>query len=269
MCRAPFRQGVEEFGCGQCLPCRFNRRRLWTVRLLLEGQLHAVSLFATFTFSKEFYPRDGSLQVREVQLLLKRIRDRIAPSRIRYYAVGEYGDVTGRAHYHAVLFGLESPDILSACWPYGFVDVGELTEASAAYIAGYTVKKMTSKRDPRLDGRTPEFARMSLKPGIGAGAIGNLAQALVDPETGEVLSSEVPTSIRVNQSLWPLGRYLRGKLVEKVFTPAVQEHGRAVRALQSAVELRSVSARLEREERRLQVYRRAYADSIRFQKGDL
>ena len=109
--------------------------------------------------------------------------------RLRYYLVGEYGDTTERPHYHICLFGYppcaygqtrlfknERPCCawcsgLQDTWSQGNVFSAELNELSIQYCAGYVTKKMTSHEDIRLNGRHPEFARMSNRPGIGVPAL--------------------------------------------------------------------------------------------------
>lgn len=218
MCAKPFRQGVAEFGCGQCLPCRLNRRRLWTSRLMLEAQLHESAFFVTLTYADEHLPVGGNLCIRDAQLFLKRLRARVSPEVVRYYLVGEYGDCTERPHYHAVLFGVRDVRNILASWSLGRVHVGTLTEQSAGYVVSYVIKGMTRDVDVRLKGRVPEFARMSLKPGIGAGAMEVVGNAVVSKGGAKyvAINGDVPHVVRAASSLWPLGRYLRRKLREEV-----------------------------------------------------
>jgi len=93
----------------------------------------------------------------------------------------------------------------------GQVYLGEVTSESAQYVAGYTVKKMTSASDVRLRGRHPEFTRMSLRPGLGAGAIPEIASQLMalDLDTTE---ADVPVGLRHGSKILPFGQYLRRKL---------------------------------------------------------
>lgn len=219
ICKKPFIKGSATFPCGQCIPCRLNRRRLWTHRILLEAMKHEQNCFITLTYAPDFYPANGSLNPRDLQLFIKRLRDRI-PDKIRYYAVGEYGDNTHRAHYHAILFGvgLDSADLIRDCWTLGFVDVGSCTLESAQYVAGYVVKKMTSKDDPRLNGRYPEFSRMSRKPGLGAGSLAELKSFFLSDIGRKLLdrTGDVPLSLTHGGRALPLGRYLRSKLREEL-----------------------------------------------------
>lgn len=212
LCKKPF----HNFACGQCNPCRFNRRRLWSHRMMLESLKHAENSFLTLTYDAEHLPAGGTLVPRDVQLFLKRLRKAISPVALRYFFVGEYGDQTFRPHYHAALFGLGigATDVVKKSWGFGHVMLGDLTLHSAQYIAGYVVKKMTSDTDRRLDGRHPEFARMSLRPGIGAPAVGDVAVALKNQYGINFIldSGDVPVSLKSAKKNMPLGRYIRSKL---------------------------------------------------------
>lgn len=205
--------------------------------MLLESVKHAGSSFVTLTYNPENVPHVGKLKrgryfscefpqrqtvnKYDTQRWLKRLRIAIAPKKIRYFLVAEYGDTTFRPHYHLALFGLDAitagslsgkDGIVNTTWGLGNTYVGELTPASAAYIAGYVTKKMTKKDDGRLHGREPEFARMSLRPGIGAMSMSDVVAALngnsIDyfTVTG---SLDVPSSLSMSSRPMPLGRYLR------------------------------------------------------------
>lgn len=220
LCKKPFQIGVMSAGCGQCLPCRINRRRLWTHRMLLESFMHSESSFVTLTYDNEHLPSDNSLNPKDMTLFLKRLRKEIHPKKLRYYLVGEYGDQTQRPHYHMALYGVGRmfSDTIKTIWGKGLVHCGDLNNNSAGYVAGYITKKMTKADDPRLNGRHPEFARMSRKPGIGATAMDILAQEL-QTNAGKILLDEqqdVPSVLQHGVKKLPLGRYLRRKLREKI-----------------------------------------------------
>lgn len=225
LCKKPYFIHNMPFGCSQCTPCRLNRRRLWTHRLLLESFKHSESSFVTLTYAPEFLPEGNTLVPEDPKNWLKRLRFLVAPIRLRYFLVGEYGDETERPHYHVALFGLGEigKELMAKAWrdpktkkSLGHIMVGTLTKDSAQYVAGYVTKKMTSKEDPRLNGRYPEFARMSLRPGIGALAVDDIQSSLVSKHGLDFIkkNGDVPGELMVDKKKWPLGRYLKNKLRE-------------------------------------------------------
>ena len=122
-------------------------------------------------------PDDWSLHKSHFQKFIRRLREAV-PHRVRYFHCGEYGrhcehcppgcEVegrhcvwcnVGRPHYHAVLFNCRFDDAvcvgsrngvqyftspsLEKLWRYGYVQVGEVNFASAAYVGRYCLKKVT------------------------------------------------------------------------------------------------------------------------------
>lgn len=212
-CKKPFRQGLISFGCGQCLACRINRRRIWTARIILEWLTTGLGCFITLTYADEFLPDKGNLEKRELQLFIKRLRKKF--SNIRYYAVGEYGDTTWRPHYHIIIFGhFISANQLKGVWGKGRVQIGELNEHTAQYVAGYINKKLTKDSDKLLRGKKPEFALMSRRPGIGYNAVKIIDQGLEKMcfQNEFETNGDVPNEINFGRKKMPLGRYLKSKL---------------------------------------------------------
>lgn len=173
--------------CGRCIGCRIKRVRSWAIRCVHESKCHAANSFVTLTYDDDHF--QPSLSYRDFQLFMYRLRKRYGKG-IRFFAAGEYGELTLRPHFHVLLFGLSFNDgvkcgenifasrQLSSLWTSGFSSFGEVNYQSAAYCAKYACKKVTGERAEahytRLDVRTgelvrvvPEFARMSLRPGIG------------------------------------------------------------------------------------------------------
>jgi hypothetical protein len=207
ICKNPFVKDGIPFGCGQCTPCRVNKRRMWTHRIMLESTAHEDNAFVTLTYDNENLPDNGTLVPQHLKDWQKRLRYH-ANIDLRFFSVGEYGEKTKRPHYHAAVFGFKgcaSLDPKCACiwcktlrasWKKGHIYNGTLTKDSASYIAGYVTKKMTDKNPMEkykklldkglekqakeylkkviepLNGNHPEFTRMSLKPGIGTGGKG-------------------------------------------------------------------------------------------------
>lgn len=68
-------------------------------------------------------------------------------NKLRYFAVGEYGSITLRPHYHAIMFNLpfslrhtlELAAYLEKIWQKGFVQVGTVTSASINYVLKYII----------------------------------------------------------------------------------------------------------------------------------
>lgn len=234
-CITPF----LKYGCGQCTPCRINRRRIWEHRILLEALAHENTAFLTLTYDDENVPKTDkgnyTLSPSDLRDFWKRLRKRFAPQRLRYFAVGEYGHEGKRGwnpHYHAALYGIaclgkiyragtgnrcycEICESVREVWGKGNVSLDNLQPESAAYICGYTVKKMTSTEDYRLDDQHPEFARMSLKPAIGSSAVADIATALGGTHGHLTFSNgDIPTGIAHGSGIKPLGQYLRKKIRE-------------------------------------------------------
>jgi hypothetical protein len=186
--------------------------------MMLESLCHSDSSFVTLTYAPDQLPEGATVVPKHTQDWLKRLRKLVGPLRLRYFLVGEYGELTQRPHYHAAVFGLaqSSQKLVEESWGLGHVLVGSLTKDSCAYIAQYVTKKMTSKADARLGGRHPEFARMSLRPGIGARFLERVVP-LLSPRVLELCGGDVPRVLRHGSSDLPLGRYLRSKLRGAVF----------------------------------------------------
>lgn len=195
-----------DVACGQCLGCRLDRARMWSARLMHEASCHDVSWFVTLTYDDAHLPVDRSVDVRHFQLFMKRLRKWHGKS-VRFFHVGEYGNRcahgevpcaagcrVGRPHYHAIVFGLELPDVkargarrgntyfesetLAKLWGHGFCVLGSVTVQSAGYVARYCLKKVNGVNEEAhyvvCDGNgelrvvRPEYCTMSRRPGIGS-----------------------------------------------------------------------------------------------------
>lgn len=242
LCRNPYTTSDgKAYGCGQCTPCRVNRRRKWQARMVLEAMQHADNTFVTLTYADEHLPKtaDGlaTLHPWDLRNFLDKMRYHYGQAGrrgIRFYAVGEYGDVTFRPHYHLAMFNTPNCqygmsrysklvrkccpicDMVRGIWGKGYIFLGTLEKDSAGYVASYINKKMTKEDDPRLLGRHPEFVRMSRMPGIGANGLWELADILLRDEYRHL--PDVPTSLRQDgkENAIPLDRYLRGRLRELI-----------------------------------------------------
>lgn len=188
-------KGRTQIPCGQCIGCRLMRKDEWKSRIILEGKMHECASFVTLTYDQEHLPEDYSLSKHHAQTWVKRLRKVLGELRIRYFLCGEYGGEKLRPHYHAIIFGFDFPDktpwrktgsgevsyrseLLERTWTLGHSEVGTFTPASAGYVAGYSIKKISGnpadehyrRMNPetgQIYQVTPEFILMSSRPGIG------------------------------------------------------------------------------------------------------
>lgn len=180
--------------CGGCIGCKSERARQWSVRLMHENTLHEKSSYLTLTYNDASLPSPPSLNKKHFPEFIKRSRERFG--KLRYFHCGEYGELNGRPHYHAIIFGydwskdrvfhkkskdghnLYTSKLLDETWGHGFCYIGAVTKESAGYCARYILKKITGadaeQHYEHIDPRTgevsdlqPEYTTMSLKPGIG------------------------------------------------------------------------------------------------------
>lgn len=274
MCRNPYLGPNGAYGCGQCMPCRVNKRRVWAHRLMLEASLYKDNAFVTLTYSDEHLVRTSSGKLTlcpdDLKNFLKRLRRQFEPSRLRFFAVGEYGHDGTRLwnpHYHLALFNYPgcsyctttsgsayrqcdcaSCSVVQKCWKKGLTHVGTLAPESADYVCGYVTKKLTDGGDSRLEGRHPEFTRMSLKPkakgepgGIGGEAMHEVGDTVLRFDlVGS--TGDVPSELRHGRRRKPLGRYLRRQLRR---ISGQLEAAPAATTEKAAEELREVRSRPE------------------------
>lgn len=155
--------------CGRCPECLKRRVSGWSFRLLQEDRVSNSSLFITLTYDTKKVPitKNGfmGLNKRDLQLFFKRLRKaHPLETRIKYYAVGEYGGKSFRPHYHVILFNADVK-LIQAAWQNGSVHYGKVSGASVGYTLKYVCKP---KRIPMHvnDDRLREFSLMSK--GLGA-----------------------------------------------------------------------------------------------------
>lgn len=153
-----------EVPCGKCYNCLRTRANEWVFRLNVEMRHNLCAIFLTLTYDDDHLPKDGSLCYKHVQDYYKRLRKHVV---FRHFTIGEYGPENLRPHYHAVIFGLSRYDevLLTEKWPHGFVKIGDVSDASINYVAGYCCKNQV---DYESLGLARQFTRCSIKPPIGS-----------------------------------------------------------------------------------------------------
>lgn len=160
-----------EIPCSKCLGCKADQSLMWSIRAYHESTLHEQNSFLTLTYDDQNFPKDGKISKRDLQLFFKKLRKILPPKSIRYIACGEYGGLTNRPHYHAIIFGrdfLEGAQTLKddmytnplvyETWGKGHVAIAPVNMGSICYVCGYVQKKID---DPDT------FTLMSRRPGIG------------------------------------------------------------------------------------------------------
>lgn len=170
--------------CGSCVGCRLEYAREWALRCVHESKLWDNNAFVTFTYKDEELPKNGSLVPERFVRFMKRLRKAL-PNKVRYFHCGEYGEITGRPHHHALLFNIDIPERvfykmgkdgsrlyssrwLDELWGHGACFFGAVTFESAGYVARYSMKKLRGLEGLAYYGdRVPPYLTMSRRPGIG------------------------------------------------------------------------------------------------------
>lgn len=161
----------HEVACGRCRSCQTNRKQDWSGKLMAEAMTSAAVTYVTLTYAKE----PEAFCYSEVQRMLKAFRmylGRQHKINLRYFVVGERGDLRGRIHWHAIFFFSKPHKIVPPkpgekwrFWPHGWTNVQNLPDRATVavkvrYCAKYAVKSLGREDWPNPKG--------SLKPSLGA-----------------------------------------------------------------------------------------------------
>lgn len=161
LCEKYGKDNIIQLPCGKCDSCIQTRSKTWAARCVLESKQYKDNCFITLTYDQEHYP--GKLVKRDLQLFFKRLRKKYGDD-IKYFACGEYGSITHRAHYHAIVFNWKPEDLRPICpgkytgaysksyildgiWKNGITEIGEVSFQSCAYVARYCLKKLKNNVD--------------------------------------------------------------------------------------------------------------------------
>lgn len=185
--------------CGKCIECRLEYARSAAIRCVHEAKMFSDNSFITLTYS-DSHVGDGRLRYYDFQSFMKRLRDdrfrsylkQLGISRsewkglsrdershhldllsIGFFATGEYGDITKRPHWHALLFNYRPDDLvyrysndrgdriftsatIDALWGFNDSDsrpsdIGDVSFESAGYVARYAAKKLVHGVDGSHD----------------------------------------------------------------------------------------------------------------------
>lgn len=169
--------------CKKCWRCKQNRVNDYVARIMAEAQVSAHTCAITLTYAPRDDLADKILHPKHFQLFMKLLRR--AGHKVRYFVAGEYGDLKGRAHFHAILFfthisrppdGATVPDYqtydapfslkipqMRMChireWPHGHIKADwSASEKLARYVAKYLL----------AENKNNAWFSLSKKPPLGA-----------------------------------------------------------------------------------------------------
>lgn len=196
---------------------------------MMETVFHSErSFFLTLTYDNEHIPIKGTSEpVESLDRMAFRawIKDsKRAVGSYRYYAVGEYGDLSGRPHYHMAIFPQTDAQVaaLRYRWKAGFTQAGEMCDERARYLANYTAKKLTNGHDERLrPGQEPEFRLSSRKPPLGAKFADELAKHYSQPKARKIIETrgDIERTWRVGGRIYPIGQWPLNQVRKKLGIP--------------------------------------------------
>lgn len=189
MCTSP---GIlatgEQVGCRKCWQCKELRINDWVGRNIAESKTAEACHFVTLTYGTDLtigtvdHERAAVLTYSDVQKFFKRLRK--AGHKFRYFAIGEYGSLKGRSHWHVLMYwknqhpkftlNVREP---SPFWDHGFVRWESIQNAPGAvrYACKYIQKDIDS---PERQGHIA----MSKLPPLGTEYFRGLAQKYVDAQ---------------------------------------------------------------------------------------
>lgn len=168
-CLSPYQsRGNISLPCGKCANCRKKQSSEWAFRMKKEidyfPDKNVYTFFLTLTYSDENLPvnEDGKVTLRHsdytkfIKMLRQQLyRDFGKVVKLSIIGCGEYGDESGRPHYHCIIHGIpfgwkkNSADIVSYFeekWHYGFVYAKPCNGDVAGYVTKYSVKSLNKSR---------------------------------------------------------------------------------------------------------------------------
>lgn len=199
--------------CGKCYQCLARRRNGWSFRLRHQLNVSQSACFMTLTYAEEplSFNKQMTLRKKDLQDFFKRLRKfqkKYSDDVIKYYAVGEYGSMFHRPHYHIILFNLcnyaqsRSHVVAEKIWKKGHVDITVCNARTINYVVGY-INQGAWEPQHELDDRDPHFSVMSK--GLGSSYLTDrIVDFHLDRMDGSVMHQD---GFRI-----PLPRYYKDKI---------------------------------------------------------
>lgn len=134
-----------EVPCRLCINCIKNYQSEWRVRLLAEWnysppEVKERTYFLTFTINSDWISFCQEFPEKAVKWFRDEYR-RLFKCSCRYWMITEFGETTGRFHFHAILFGCKaSKEQLESIWKFGFIKRKPCTTRRISYITKYITK---------------------------------------------------------------------------------------------------------------------------------
>ena len=212
-----FSTSKHKLPCGTCRNCNKQYIDQWVTKILFEYKsTQSGVLFVTLTYDNEHLPSSenysgGELSKPDLKLFLRRLNrnynyryaednKKLNLQPLKYFAVGEYGSQTNRAHYHLLLLNTypeyrDIEKIIKRSWQLSDpeqikVDLvgtkGTLDNQSNSNTAGelaasirYTLKYILKNHGKGTDlHKQSEFTLKTMRPAIGTSYLSEFAKRL-------------------------------------------------------------------------------------------
>lgn len=152
MCVNPMKiSDVGFVACRECWQCRETKIDDWVGRNIAESKTASASHVVTLTYGQDRttgdidHIRAAVLTYSDVQKYLKYLRADGFP--VRYFVVGEYGSMKGRAHWHIIMYWQGPvPDhvlrenFMEKHWPHGWSYWDKSSPEAIRYACKYLLK---------------------------------------------------------------------------------------------------------------------------------
>ena len=173
MCLNPVKiSDVGFVACRECWQCRETKVDDWVGRCIAESKTARRSHVVTLTYGEERttgdidHIRAAVLTYSDVQKYFKYLRADGYPC--RYFAVGEYGSLKGRAHWHIIVFWQDTvpqhktrENFTQKHWPHGHSYWDKTSPEAIRYACKYLLK------DPAEEHKQGFGPMVSKKPPLG------------------------------------------------------------------------------------------------------
>lgn len=226
MCLAPLllKTQIYKVPCGKCISCLRRKQNAWAFRLQQQLKVSTSACFITLTYENIPISSNGmpTLVKKDFQNFLKRIRKKTyGQACIKYYACGEYGTISNRPHYHAIMFNLpqvymEDSNILTKTWGKGHINISPCNTATIRYTTKYLLKG----KGKNAKGSQKEFSLMSKYLGVNYLTPQMIKYHKENLQSFVTLPGGIPTS---------LPRYFRDKIFDEQEKELLNEVAEEVR----------------------------------------